>query len=1178
MAEIIFSTDQQAIIDSRNENVLVAAAAGSGKTAVLVERIIRRITDPVNPIDIDKLLVVTFTNAAAGEMKDRITKALDKKLLENPADNHLARQATLVHNAKIMTIDSFCLFLVKNHFHAIGLDPSFRIASEGEIKLLCKDVVKEVIDRAYESGDPTFFRLADSYSKTDNDDSLENCILDIYKFAMSYPWPVKWINEHRGDYSFGSIEEFLKSEMVMNIIKECRDKADALLLKIDEAISICNAGPVQYLKCFNSDKEYIGIIKEALDKNDFEGFVDAFDKGEFMRLPSKVSGSEDDKIYVKALHDNWKNEILAMRDLYAYEKPETLVADMNATAASVNKLFDLVTDFIESFSEAKRDRQILDFTDMEHMAIDILIDKFTDIDNFTVTDVALSYRDYFEEVMIDEYQDSNLVQELILKSVSRENDENIGNRFMVGDVKQSIYRFRLARPQIFIGKQAKYSSKARKTDREIVLKENYRSRKSVIDSVNAVFEDLMIKEYSDTIYTDKERLNNKAAYPSEDSLDNKSELMLIEASADEEKGKLEALAIVNKINSIVGKQIIFDKGNNVERTAGYKDIAILYKAYGPTITALCEAFDRCGIPYQIKGKGDFYSAREICMVMNLLRVIDNPLDDVSLYGLMVSYFGKFTDEEGALIVSGADPSLIYLWDKVKDYFDKTGDEKVLNFINMIESYRDKSVYTPIAELIGEIVDSTGYLLYVSALPDGARRESNVKMLISKASEYARTSFHGLFHFLRYVELMEKINAEEGEAQVLDDSMDCVSIMTIHASKGLEYPVCFLVSAEKQFNTMDHKNPVLRDIDRGVGLKFYDSKKRICRETLMRKYILSKMTWEELSEHIRVLYVAMTRAREKLIVTATVKDVAKTIDGCNAVKTNSYLGLMLPSILRCPKLFDINVYTKEDIGIDEIKNKVDMQTLREEYENAEVTVKVNMAKETLSKRFSFDYPFKGLSRLYTKTTVSELKMAALEDVPGESHNPFPDPVSTPYVPRFAGGDAEVSGTDRGSAYHKLLCLWDFSKLPKDSEELSDGLTKLVDAGKITREEFEIVPKGKLMKFMESPLAKRMSKAALNGKLYKEQPFVIGLPASDVDKDFPFDETILVQGVIDVYFEEDGDIVLMDYKTDRVEEASELISRYETQLVYYQKAIEKLTNLKVKERLIYSFGLNETIVVK
>jgi len=1181
-----FSTDQQSIIDARHQNILVSAAAGSGKTSVLTERIVGLVNDPVNPIDIDRVLVVTFTQAAAAEMKERIGQRLNELIASHPEDPHLQKQATLIHGAQITTIDSFCLYVLRNHFHKIDVDPSFRIASEGEMKLIKEEVLKDVIKRAYATKDEDFYHMVDCYSKKDKDDSIENSIMSLFTYAMSYPWPLKWLEERREDYSFESETELENSKLISDIRKEAARELDEIIKQLKAGIPLCLTpqGPYQYEGAFNSDIETVSMAKEKVLSLPWDRIGEAFDV-KFVTAPQSKDSDPLEKKYVQ----DYRN---ACKDAFSKIKPRFFAStlsenfnDMKASGRVVNKLIDLVVDFTNSLEKEKRDRGIIDFSDMEHMAVRILIEGVNPDGSYEITDVAKSYRDYFEEVMVDEYQDSNLVQELIIQSVSRELSGGTKNRFMVGDVKQSIYRFRLARPEIFMEKTTRYSKEKDASDRLITLKQNFRSRQSVIDSVNVVFEDAMTKETGGIEYDDDAKLYKGGSF-NEDTDFNRSEVVLIEKPGKAaDARKLEAEAIALKIQEIVGKAKLYDGKKKEERTASYGDIALLFRAPTKWLNDLKDAFEKYGIPYHLDGVGAFYDTREIKEVISFLKVLNNPLDDIALYAAMTSSFGKMTDEECARIKGLSESGNRFLFDKVQSYYkNHPEDKKVEDFLLLVDKYRKLSKVVPIHELISRLFDETGYKHIVAAMPGGKQRLANVEMLIMKAAEYAKTSFYGLFHFLRYVELIKKMDEDEGEANTFDEASDVVRVMSIHRSKGLEFPVCIIGGIDENFNDKDLNAEFVTDIDLGVGASFIDPKKRIKRSTIRKNYIKEKSRLESTGEEIRILYVAMTRAKEKLIMMGMADEPATWIErGISKGAKKSYLSLIQSSVSKnVGTLFDFTALSAEDIASKTVERDVDSFFSREMLEEGAKTPDTELVSK-LIKSFSFEYPHKGLSKLYTKTTVSELKMAAIElkQEESESAHPFGENESREYIPVFAGGKLEVKGTDRGTAYHNVLQLLEYENLPEDVAKISDWydleINRILLKEEMTKEDVSKVFKGKMVAFLQSDTCKDMAKAARAGSLYKEQPFVIGVKASSIDEEFPEDETLLVQGVIDVYYILDGKVTVLDYKTDRVESGEELVNRYRKQLDYYGEAVSQLTGLLVKEKLIYSFNLQQTLPI-
>ena len=1179
MSTTTFSDRQLDVINSRNENLLVQAAAGSGKTTVLVERIIRRIID--DGVDIDKLLVVTFTKTAALEMKERIMEALRKEASLNPENYRLQRQTILIHNAQITTIDSFCLYLVKNHFHKIGLDPSFRVASGAEINLLKQDVVKEVVKKAYASKSDDFYDLVDCYSDESSDTAIEDDILGIYSYAMSYPFERKWLELHRNDYFYENKEAFLNSSLVSKITKNVYGCIEECLEKALDAQTICEEFIPGYLKQITVEVNNMKSMLEVLTNGNVFDLLLNPDLFKFDRIGRADKGVDKETVEaVKNTRDVWKAKLTDINDSYLYGDISTIYEHMCIAHRQVSTLIDLVLDFANEFESAKRDRNILDFTDMEHMAVQILIEKYDDkTGEYTPSDIALAYRKYFEEVMVDEYQDSNLVQEIILRSISREDCENGHNRFMVGDVKQSIYRFRLARPRIFTDKLDLYSQSGAKRGHTVYLRDNYRSRKAVVETVNAVFEDIMKPEFGGVLYDEEARLYQKAGYGEETDA-YRTEFILVDTSDIDMKSELcEAVVVAERIEKLMHSDFQVTMKDKQKRKLQYSDIAVLSRAWGSNLTYLREVFEKRGIPFEVDESGSFYSTREIQEIMCFLRVLNNPLMDIDLYATMVSFFGGFTDEECAKIKAEVPDEVNYLWDRLAVYIESHPENtKLAVFINLVEKYREKAKFTPISVLINDILDNTGYRLYVSAMPDGNKRAANVNILASKAMEYAKTSYHGLFHFLRYVELMEKTSESEGEVLSKEGTSDAVSIMTIHKSKGLEFPVCFVINLAKNFNNKDCTAAFTKDFDEGIGANFRNAATRVKGTTIRREYVNSKIKTESLGEEIRVLYVALTRAREKLILIGSANDSKDEWFSKESLSTSSFMGLLRPTVVRRQNdLFDCVRITAEEIKTEGLENVVELGVRRDIFENMSDNPEGTIIVNDLKKRLEFTYPYAMLSKLYTKTSVSELKIAAIEEQEGESHRIFETEKRTEYIPAFAGGEKKVGGAQRGSAYHRVLELIDFECVPSNENELKSALMRNVDSGEITSEEVSMVDLGKIMKFLGTSLALRMHKAAQRGELFKEQPFVLGLGANVLNREFPENETVLIQGVIDFFFVEDGSIVLGDYKTDSIKEPDELIKRYKTQMDYYEMALNKIKDLPVGEKILYSFGLNEIIVV-
>ncbi len=1221
-----YTEEQLKVIELRNRNILVSAAAGSGKTTVLVERIIRMISDEKNPVDIDRLLVLTFTNAAACEMRERIREAIEEQLKNNPENEHLQRQSSLIHNALITTIHSFCLFLLKNNFNDIGLEPGFRIADEGELKLLKEEVLDELLEELFDSKEiEGFEELADRFITGNRMSGLKEIILEVYRYSMSYPFPEDWLYERRNDYDLQTEEDFSHTTwgsmffcMLRNTINECMELSRRNLALCQEA-----DGPYLYEAAILSDLE---LLKEIQRGESLSDFYHLFQELSFKKLSSKKDDSInlEKKESAKQLREAVKDTLQDLKKKYFLTHPDNIMLQMRENGRITDNIVRTVLAFAKRFSLRKKEKKIIDFSDMEHMALQILLKK-QDME-YIPTQTAIDYRSHFKEIMIDEYQDSNMVQEWILQSIAGEREGHF-NRFMVGDVKQSIYKFRLACPEIFMEKYDTYQKEDSDKQR-IDLSKNYRSRKEVIDSVNYLFERIMTKEMGNVSYDENSALHVAADYP--DSLcDNKTELFLIEKDNQKNsKQEQEASVIASRIKELVGSFNVKDKKTGALRKAQYRDIVILLRTNSGWDEEFKRVLEQEGIPVYIESKTGYFSTTEIRNVMNFLRVLDNPKQDIALYGTMISCFGGFNEDEVAMIRTLSKKSLFSCLEKCakeklteeeKNQFNGIPFpvQKCKDFLGFIEEYRMKIPYEPIYTLLRDLFVKTDYLYEITALPCGEQRRANVNMLLEKAESYEKSSYQGLFHFIRYIEQIQKYDVDYGEAATLNENADVVRIMSIHKSKGLEFPICFVSGLSKKFNMSDAREQVILEHNYGIALDYVNIKKRVKYTDFRKKVIAEKMRQDNLAEEIRVLYVALTRAKEKLIMTGLVDDFQKLAAGLQAhlcfapsflfLRESSYLYLILDALLHEnglkdalkeygynvhkdkviseESLFTVRCIKKADMLESVIKEQVGQYARKDILLNElERSCEGNEKLESLREQITFIYPHENLQKLYTKTTVSELKMADIhaqnlfdnrEDVPDRL---FKENDRENVIPRFASKEVKVSGAARGSAYHRVMELLDFDKLGQN-QELPELLKKQLESfetsGRMNREDIELVDTEKIKDFLETELAGRMREALVQQNLYREQPFVLGVSASRLSSDFPEEETVLIQGIIDAYYIEDNEIVLLDYKTDIVKNAEELIERYQTQLDYYKEALERITGLRVKEKLIYSFALKQVI---
>ncbi len=1238
---IAFTPEQRRVIELRDRNILVSAAAGSGKTAVLVERILSMITDDTRPVDIDRLLVVTFTNAAAAQMRERIGLAINRRLEEDAGNIHLQRQASLLHNAQITTIDSFCLFVIRNNFNDIGLDPGFRVVDEGELRLLGQDVMRDLLEEKYGEKEQAFLDCVEYFTGGSNDSLLAEYIKKLYDFSMSCPWPEDWISQCREEYKIADVTELENTDWCNYLLQHIRTMTEECKAGLDMAIEIAErpAGPYMYGKILEEERE---MLERILGLQSLTAYYEAFERVSFGRLPSKKDDSVS-RIYrekVQQIRKDVKKKLEDLRESYLLLPPKEVVERMRKAAPNVECLLSLVLAYKQRLDEKKRQENMIDFYDMEHFALNILLKKDAD-GGVSPSPAALEYRQFFSEIMIDEYQDSNLVQELLLKSISGEEDGNF-NRFMVGDVKQSIYKFRLARPELFMEKYSCYSKEDGSCQR-IDLHKNFRSRRQVLDSVNRLFGKIMGEGLGGVEYDDEAALYEGAVYPEPAMPKTISSTEIIPESASEEAGltasaekaasaspykteylvigkdadsplsarEQEAAAIAEKIWHLRQSLKVTDSDTGLLRPLRYGDIVILLRTASGWAGDFKKILEKEGIPAYVASQTGYFQAAEIRTLLQLLHVIDNPLQDIPLYGTLVSFFGGFTKEEIAGV--RAMNKKIPLYDLL-NICEGPLKERVRGFLDWLSYYRQKTAYTPIHKLIQEILSDTGYLDYVTARPGGQQRRANVEMLLTRAAAFENTSYYGLFHFLRYVEQLEKYEVDYGEADVLDENADVVRIMSIHKSKGLEFPVCFVAGLSKRFNMQDLSGRLIADIDMGIGVDYVDSVLRLKSHTLKKNVVALKMKLDALGEEMRVLYVAMTRAKEKLILTAMTEDTEKFRE---KLKQEKELGEQIKDregkvpfsvLLGAGCYLDFIFPCMEDVQlvdagkqlIEDIEGAVSQIRLRQ---NLEMTGTDNKLMAQLSEQFNRTYPYQYLSGLFVKTTVSELKKKGLhdlsersmEDLEGEKRQGqrieqafgrklYEEPEIVPYIPSFIRAKEKMSGADRGSAYHKVMELLDFKAIIRTEKapegikaQLNRQMDDFVSQGLLEQTWREGISMAKLYTFFESSLAGRMMQAADAGKLWREQPFVLGLAAGRLGEEFPEGEQVLIQGIIDVFFEEDGKIVVADYKTDAVSDPKELIARYQIQLDYYEEALARLTDKKVMQKIIYSFALGQEIVL-
>ena len=1098
---------------------------------------------------------------------------------------------------------------------------------------------------------------------------LEQHILNLSRYAGSFPWPAEWLEERKNDYAAGDMEALVHSDYGQYLTERVNRTVEGCLEKLREVKRLCELpdGPYMYGELTEAEIEQLERLTSCKDMEEQAAKVPTVTFG---RLPSKKDDSVDPakRELAKAIRNSVKDTLSDLSESYFKTPLELAVEQGKACREPLRILLDLVLEFDRRLLAAKQERHLIDFSDMEHYALQILLkrEKVEESDGtgtdrtetkyrIVPSDVAMEYRQYFQEILIDEYQDSNLVQEYLLSAISGE-EEGRYNRFMVGDVKQSIYKFRLARPELFLEKYDTYQEAGDLC--RIDLAKNFRSRIQVVDAVNGVFSRIMSREIGGIAYDDKAALYPGAVYPAQEDPAYGSELLLIrkpEKGEREESGigeqhaegagvlvdydnvrQLEALAIAARIKQLKGSLQVMEKSTGELRPVRYSDMVILLRTTSGWDEEFKKILEQQGIPVYITSKTGYFGALEVQELLQFLRVLDNPRQDIPLFGVMQSVFGGFTQEEIAQIRSGGEGhsrKRMTLYEALKEVAqsgrtveegeeisagESAGEEAELSqkadtFLQRIGHYRDLTPFTSIRDLLQRILDDYDYLNYVTALPAGSKRRANVEMLLTKASAFEKTSYFGLFHFIRYMEQLEKYDVDYGEADTLDENADVVRIMSIHKSKGLEFPVVFVSGLSKRFNMQDANQSLIVDMDLGVAVDYVDSVRRIKNKTLRRAVLSAKMKEDNLAEELRVLYVALTRAREKLILTSVLEKAEEKwelsqmtgqekltyLDFCEA---GSYMDFLLPIL---PKTeIAVKTLRTEDLAAEELGEQLRMGDRREQLRLIACgeTPLTGDPEENerklmhLRERFAYQYPHPGLQKLYTKTTVSELKIAAMAEKDEAAFHTFEEKEVVPYIPGFRREQEKVSGAVRGNAFHRTMELLDFmyvfvesglfEKCPGDYEtyrkrldaerlknRLEEFLQRETISLRLTEEYAKAVSLPKILNFLEQELAYRMWRAQEQGLLYREQPFVLGIDAKRLDPDLPEGEKVLIQGIIDVFFIEDGEIVLLDYKTDVIDSLEALWNRYNVQIQYYEEALTKLMQMPVKERILYSFYLEK-----
>lgn len=1261
MSEVKWTKEQRQVIESRNTNLLVSAAAGSGKTAVLIERIIELVLDEKNPIDINKLLVVTFTKLAASEMRERVSKAIEKKLEENPENEHLQKQLLLLSGADITTIDSFCKDVLISYAHLVNLDSNIKVIDPSENEVLAKEVMEELFEELYENNDESFLRLVNWYAKKNTDEGLLQLLLNVNNFVNSHPFPKIWLNEKAEFFNTSTKDDdFYLENYILYIAKDVDMDLEFFELSIKNNLKKIENYPEleKYIDIYNILLDALFVVKESL-KNFLKDNTkfDELKKSSYEFLNSNFGSFRISKCdeEVKEIYNKVKKELDSIKSEIS-ESLKTLNLDIeNIKRESdliypyVRSISDVVIKFKEKFWEKKQKFNYVDFADIEHLALEILVDIDED-GNIKPSKTALEYQEKYSEVFIDEYQDSNLVQEILLSAVAKEN-----NRFMVGDVKQSIYRFRQADPSIFMEKYENYNRIEDDIDsfnKKIMLYANFRSRKEILEGTNLVFSKIMKKETGELDYTVDERLNPMASFKeSDENVGGAVEILLVDEKSDEEyedeiiltdeysedfeemkSFKLECIKIANTIYNMMNNKEnpfkVYDKNLDDYRKVEYKDIVILMRSPSSNTKILEEVFLEYNIPIYAESTGGYFDTFEVDTIINLLKIIDNPMQDIPLISVMYSPIYNFTPIELSEIRL-VDRELKFYELLIKILEDKDIEirvslkEKISKFISDLKLFIEKKSLVSADELIWFLYKYTGYYNYVGLLDMGEQRKTNLMLLFEKAKNYEKNSYKGLFNFVNYIQKIS-LKSDISEAKLISEDANVVKIMSIHKSKGLEFPIVFLANTNKKFNfRADDSNLVLHQ-KLGFGAVVYDMDKKTSFNSIMKKKIEKFKKNEQIAEEMRLLYVAMTRAKEKLIITGRVKDYENlreeissgidergNISNYKILKINNYLDWILSSIdnltvygksLNClgreenfsgneDLKFQLNVNTKteEFIEYQRIKEEIKTNEIISEEDDIEVKNEMRTVKQFLEDRFNKEYIYKNVLNKPSSITVSEIKKMIQEE-DEEKHQKYYKENFALKTPSFIHQGEEKVGfnsAEKGTIFHLAMQLLDFSKfdtedVSKIREEVKLQINSFVEKNIMSLDEIETININWIVKFIQSDIFKEIYIANKSEKLFKEKAIDYNIKLKNLFKDenIEEDEKIMVVGIIDLFFEnENGEIILLDYKTDYVtkENLEEVKARYKVQLDLYKSAIEDISGKKVAKKGLYLFGINEFVEI-
>lgn len=1213
-----WTKSQRQAVEIRDKNILVSAAAGSGKTAVLVERIKQLVIQ--DGIGIDEMLIVTFTNAAAAEMKERIAGAISKEIEKGGKNEAFLRnQMNLINKSNISTFHSFCMEIIRRYFYFIDMEPNFKICDEAQKVILQMESLEALLDSEFEKNTASFISFVDSYASNKSEEEIKNMILYTHNFIQSIPNPFEWLKDAVAGMSLNK-ESFKETKAYSVMMEEIKNEINRAVTNFKKAYDIAAEMGISYAPKIMMDVEVVSGARGLLEVG-FDPFVDGIKALEYQTLRSKKDEEidEDIKEAIDTLRKNGKEIIKYIKNTFGKKCLDEYLNEINSAYGQGLCLYELVSEFDQLYHYKKNEKGLIDFNDLEHYALRILENK----------EVCDEYRTKFKCIFIDEYQDSNIVQETLINRIKRDN-----NVFMVGDVKQSIYGFRLADPNIFIEKYQQFKLNENKYNMKIDLNKNFRSKENILHSSNRLFKQIMNESTCAMDYDEDAFLYKGVSYSGE--LDHRAELNLVdemqidEIDLDDEikemkRIEMEASIAAQIIKETIGMKIYDDK-LAAERTVSFKDIVILFRSLKDSINIYYEVLMSEGIPCYMDAGDGYFDTVEISLFLNLLRLIDNKKQDIPLLSIMRSPVFSFTTEEMIEIRNFSKERSYY--EAFEGYSEKGTDEMLKNkcrgFIEKVDAWKQHASYMTLEEFLWDLLKETGYYEYISALPGGLQRQANLRMLIDKAGAFQNTSMKGLFSFINYIEQVKKSGTGISAVKLLGENDDVVRMMSTHKSKGLEFPVVVLAGLGKRFNRSNKSSKVILDRELGIGMRYVNPELSSYTNTLMQDIIKRKQYKEATAEEMRILYVAFTRAKDKLILLGTQSDCHKKIreaclkSECDIIDASCFLDWIIPAFIRGRKQiaqsligasrldkpgtkkgtgsreqgetfllteeaaallgglawFEVKIHDRSSINFLKNKKSDNKEIIKKGFKSGfEMTSEDTLKKtEIISNRLAWNYAFLDASKLPSKFSVSEIKQ--LMD---HRHEESGLPVLN-VRPQFLDDLKQYTAAEKGTLMHRVLQYID----PADTdtnEAIQRQIDDLVRKEILVKEESLIIQTEKIKAFFLSEIGSRIKNAE---QVYREISFNIIKKAQEIIPNLLDGESeIIIQGTIDCYFKEKDRYILLDYKTDFLSneyEIENIVERYSIQLKLYKEALETIKGIKIDEVYLYLFSIGKAIRVR